>query len=1051
VRALDAPPAHVEPVHVFTLQKADALAMASILERLQLGVISPQVGAPTKTQANQPPETETTPLFDVYFTVDDNTNSIVASGNAKDLAIIADLIAKLEDTNLPSLKTEIFQLQYANAEEVAKCVEEYCNHPVPVYTTPGQWGQCEFHPCIFVVAEPMSNKIAVAVAPMCADEIRQLIKMVDIPAHESRALRIFTLRKADALAVYNIFWELANGPPPAEIAVRATKLRATPSDQVFSQSAFGVRLILDDPSNSIIASGSPKDLAKIEQLIVKLDDRNGSMRLTKAIQLHHANAENVVKLLEEYSKLPVLQHPCPRYGLYEITRDTIAVAEPVGNKIIFNALAPYLDVVIELIADLDAPPKQIQLDLIIAEVDVTDTPDLGGVLFSMPIADLDGLVRDLEKQGRLKSLSRPRLTTADNQAARLLVGQSVPYNVNGPNGIEVKYRDIGVELQATPKVGPDGTVTVRLMTQLSSVAQTDIPIADGVFTTDFNTQSLETTVILKDGVPATLGGMKEIIEDKDGKRVTEMRIIITAHVSEGPMQQPENEQSEDASGPCCEDGEGQGRGDERQVLIEGDPPRIRTVIQLRHAKAEDVPITLETWRKNQEGVSPEWKYAHPNPNMVFVPDPVTNKLTVTVDTWFYYDLLEIIAFLDAPPKQIRIETIIAEVDVTDIEGGLITLGFGHRCPISGSDGFAFLTADNDHLRKLITDLEKQDRIDILTAPRVTTADNQTARVLVGDGFPSITNSVVSTGTYVRPTRKDIGVHFQVTPKIGPDGTITLRVAPEFSYAVTPDAKIDKGTIANGFHVQTLDVTVTAHDGESAIIGGLNGTRIVETEHTIPFFGDLPLVGPAFHYVTHKQRKTELLVIVTPHVLDKNDEKQKGEIIKQFCPDSFGSGLTPPATFTPDPQPASESEFVKHGKQSSPKQQRRDRSLRPEKPILSAQAAGLGNRPALNKSALKGRFENDKVSPNRPFRANENGNDLDPGLRPGLTETAFQAENEENSGKTAKPASPEVLPPPHKAENESQGEAKQLPGWEMSLSSASRFVYDLIEATVEPKK
>jgi hypothetical protein len=153
-----------------------------------------------------------------------------------------------------------------------------------------------------------------------------------------------------------------------------------------------------------------------------------------------------------------------------------------------------------------------------------------------------------------------------------------------------------------------------------------------------------------------------------------------------------------------------------------------------------------------------------------------------------------------------------------------------------------------------------------------TADNQAARVFVGQNFPYITASSTIVGTTAVPTivnsigYQEVGVQLQVTPKINPDGSVVMRVVPTVSDVASTTVQITTGTFATAFNVQTVETTVIAQDGETVVLGGLIKRANDKIDTKIPWFGDLPGVGALFRYRQQQKKKTELLIIMTPHIV-----------------------------------------------------------------------------------------------------------------------------------------------------------------------------------------
>src|SRR5262249_19596354 len=175
----------------------------------------------------------------------------------------------------------------------------------------------------------------------------------------------------------------------------------------------------------------------------------------------------------------------------------------------------------------------------------------------------------------------------------------------------------------------------------------------------------------------------------------------------------------------------------------------------------------------------------------------------------------------------------------------------------------------DSFSLLIRALKTQGRIDLLDRPQITTLDRQAATILVGQSFPYSTGTTTTSTGFATAgiSYRNIGVQLDVTPQISPDGKVIMRVTPQIS-SVVPGSGVPlgNGVSAPIFNVQTVDTTVVADDGETVAIGGLITKNDAMTENKIPWLGDLPKLGWMFRYRTDVVKKTELLVILTPHVI-----------------------------------------------------------------------------------------------------------------------------------------------------------------------------------------
>jgi general secretion pathway protein D len=241
--------------------------------------------------------------------------------------------------------------------------------------------------------------------------------------------------------------------------------------------------------------------------------------------------------------------------------------------------------------------------------------------------------------------------------------------------------------------------------------------------------------------------------------------------------------------------------------------------------------------------------------------------------------------------------------------GLGNLGVG-RASANGVGGFIFSAASNT-FNLLIRALKTQGRIDILSRPQIQTTDNQTALINIGEYVPYVTGSAVTSTGLVTNTidYKTVGVIMQVTPRISPDGTVIMRVIPEVSSVLPTQINLGNGVMATQFNVQHVETTVSAKDGETVAIGGLIQKRDTKDENKYPWLGDLPYIGALFRYRTQDKSKTELLVILTPHIvrspLDADrilaeEARRMDWILGDVVKTQGGSGMAP--ILPPPPAP-----------------------------------------------------------------------------------------------------------------------------------------------------
>jgi TonB family protein len=153
-----------------------------------------------------------------------------------------------------------------------------------------------------------------------------------------------------------------------------------------------------------------------------------------------------------------------------------------------------------------------------------------------------------------------------------------------------------------------------------------------------------------------------------------------------------------------------------------------------------------------------------------------------------------------------------------------------------------------------------------------TLNNQEARIMVGvkDAYITSTTSQGSSGQTVTSQSVNFvetGLKLNVTPTVSRDGFISMKIKPEISSATTTDIK-SEGQITQIPIVTTseAETTVMVKDGITIVIGGLKKDKRVKTVKKIPLFGDIPGLGFFFRSTSDEVTKTELVILLTPHII-----------------------------------------------------------------------------------------------------------------------------------------------------------------------------------------
>jgi type II secretory pathway component GspD/PulD (secretin) len=160
-------------------------------------------------------------------------------------------------------------------------------------------------------------------------------------------------------------------------------------------------------------------------------------------------------------------------------------------------------------------------------------------------------------------------------------------------------------------------------------------------------------------------------------------------------------------------------------------------------------------------------------------------------------------------------------------------------------------------------LERDDKAEIISNPRITTADNKEAKILVGKKIPLVISDEAGNAVTELTT---IGVKLTVVPHINQDDRITLDLAPEVSDLSS------QATVQGGIVIVTSEAStrVIVGDGETAVIGGLIRTNESTVESGVPWLKDIPLVGDLFKSTNVVSEERELLIFVTPRIIRTDD-------------------------------------------------------------------------------------------------------------------------------------------------------------------------------------
>jgi len=200
-------------------------------------------------------------------------------------------------------------------------------------------------------------------------------------------------------------------------------------------------------------------------------------------------------------------------------------------------------------------------------------------------------------------------------------------------------------------------------------------------------------------------------------------------------------------------------------------------------------------------------------------------------------------------------------------GGPLGLGFSVTAPATTPLNI-FLFNPSIHLGVAIQALQARNLLQILAEPNLMTESGKEASFLAGGEFPYPTVQSVGTGSgnAVTIQFKEFGIRLSFTPVLQADGTIHLKVRPEVSSLDFSNAVTISGFTLPALSTRRAESEMSLADGQTFAIAGLADNRVTEILNKMPGLGDIPILGKLFQSKSFSKSKTELLVIVTPHIV-----------------------------------------------------------------------------------------------------------------------------------------------------------------------------------------
>ena len=336
---------------------------------------------------------------------------------------------------------------------------------------------------------------------------------------------------------------------------------------------------------------------------------------------------------------------------------------------------------------------------------------------------------------------------------------------------------------------------------------------------------------------------------------------------------------------------------------------LPTVIRLNHIRAEEAMPMLQPLLSGAERMISGMK---PQKGISSLEDLGGNEeasqemLVVYASDASLDKINNLLAEIDVPPTQILVEATILSVSLTDefqlgvdfsafggidfqAMGGVtgitdgISTGTTTGSPLGGWLGGlsqrGFTEAANDGLHfgilrnqigMFVSALESVSNTTVLSNPQILTVNRHAAELLVGRKLPYITTTVTETGTLQSVAFLEVGTSLVFRPFVTSDGYVRMEVYPKKSDGFINSLGLPEETTTE------VKTNILVHEGNTVVIGGLIETGQVTETDQIPLLGSLPYVGDLFSSQKEVETKSEIIVLLTPHIVDDAGLAQRSD-------------------------------------------------------------------------------------------------------------------------------------------------------------------------------
>ncbi len=829
-------------VRMYPLRFADAQRVATMLQGLLAdGLYKPGLLAAQNNALLQAREK-------VGFAVDIRTNVLIVSASPENFAVIEAIVKRVDSEEAYGLvgSIRLYTLQHAEATRLAPTLEQFFDAKrAAEEATGGGVGRLL---AVSIIPDARTNTLLVAGGREAFAAVEQMLKRLDASdVTAASEFRVFELKSATAAALQPVLEELF-----AQRVVREGEERP-------------VTIIADPRANALILGASPDDMRLAESMIARLDrehERPGDR--TRVFVLDKADAAQVATTLTNLFQAEGIE------GV------GVSVDERI-NAVVISAGAADMARISDLVGRLDTDAVTQVTEIRILQLQNADAEELADLLTtSLTNKPESPTGQGANRQTVLQFVGR----TEDGEelvASALQEGVVITPD-RRTNSLICLAPQTSMPLLESLVASLDSVsprfAEIRVYTCQNADAQQMADLLGQLFRLEGaagegRAVNYRLVGVEADGMGATLGSAEQYA------------LTLTVDVRTNSLLVGGTKHYADLVLDICQE-------------LDTSPAqeRMTQIYRLRNAQAPGVEATLRNFLDQerarleaalgQEGLGAAQRLLEHE--VAVVAEENTNALLISASPRYFNTVVDIIRELDTPPPQVLIQVLLAEVRLDDdIDLGVdwnltgdfgsdddktftVDTTFGPEA-LFGTTGFSVSVTGMD-FGVFLRALQTQGRLEVLSRPSILTADNQEGRITVGQRVPFITNSrVTEEGTTINTIQyENVAIELLVVPRINPDGTVRMEIQPQISSIAESTVEISEGVNAIIVDTREAFTTITVQDGHTIVIGGLITTQESSTESKVPFFGDLPVLGPLFKRTSKSKERRELLIIMTPTVI-----------------------------------------------------------------------------------------------------------------------------------------------------------------------------------------